>query len=154
MQHRERLKRIADLMRRGYTPEEIADSVQRPLRTVKDDMKELQALNVEHFRRERAKERAQTFEMCQRTQASLWKMIEERMKTEDHQGVPAAARALLQTIRTGESLRNADEKDVAEGRLTVRDIFEEMGPDYLDDPEPPRLGDGNDGADDAPQAED
>lgn len=153
MHHRERLKRIADLMRRGYTAEEIADSVQRPLQTVKDDMKQVQELDLNHFRRERARERARTFEMCQRTQAALWKVIEGHMEAEEHQGVPAAARALLETVRTGESLRNADEKDVEAGRLTVRDIFEEMGTDYLDDPEPPPLSAGGAG-DDAPQAGD
>lgn len=149
MQHRERLREIADLMRRGYTPEEIADSVRRPLRTVKDDMQQVQALHLDHFRRQRAKERAHTFEVCQRTQASLWKLIEGCVDSKDRKAVPAAARALLGSIRMGESLRDADEKDVAEGLLTVRDIFEEMGPDYLDDPEPPRLRDG--GADDAPR---
>ncbi len=154
MQSQERLKRVADYMSEGYTVEEIADSVQRPRRTVKDDMKKVQALHLDHFRRERAKERAHTFELCQRTQAALWKVIEGYMETEDHQGVPAAARALLGTIRAGETLRNADEKDVAEGRLTVRDIFEELGTGYLDDPEPPRIGDGGAGDGDAPPGED
>ena len=56
------------------------------------------------------------------------------MEAGDDKSVPAAARALLETIRTGESLRNADEKDVEQGQLTVRDIFAGLGTDYLDEP--------------------
>lgn len=149
LHHRERLKRVAERSRRGYTTEEIADLLQRPLKTVKDDIEHLQSLELRQFRRERARERARIFELCQQTQTSLWNVVEGYMDSGDHRGVPAAARALLECVRMGESLRDADEKDVEAGRLTVRDIFEEMGPDYLDDPEPPQLGDG-----DAPQAKD
>ena len=137
-------------MRRGYTPEEIADSVRRPLRTVKDDMKRVQELQTGALPAP-AGQGAGAHVRNVPTDPSLAVEADrgQCVDSEDRKAVPAAARALLGSIRMGESLRDADEKDVAEGLLTVRDIFEEMGPDYLDDPEPPQLGDG-----DAPQAKD
>ena len=130
----DRLGLIGDLARRGYTVEEIAEYVHRSRRAVLDDLQRVQSREVDLFRRERARERARTFALCAQTQASLWKTIEQRMQAGDDKAVPAAARALLETIRAGESLRDADEKDVEQGQLTVRDIFAELGTEYLDEP--------------------
>ena len=132
---KERLTLVEERARRGYTVDEIAESMGRSRRGVKDDLERVRALQTDQFRRERARERARTFDLCAQTQASLWKVIERRMEEGDDKSVPAAARALLETIRTGESLRNADEKDVEQGQLTVRDIFAQLGTDYLDEPE-------------------
>ena len=131
---KERLTQVEERARRGYTVDEIAESMGRSRRGVKDDLERVRSLQTDQFRRERARERARTFDLCAQTQASLWKVIERRMEAGDDRSVPAAARALLETIRTGESLRNADEKDVEQGQLTVRDIFAQLGTDYLDEP--------------------
>jgi predicted transcriptional regulator len=131
---RERLTLVEERARRGYTVDEIAESIGRSRRGVKDDLERVRALQTEQFRRERARERARTFALCAQTQAALWEVIERQIKAGDDKAVPAAARALLETIRMGETLRNADEKDVEQGQLTVRDIFEEMDTDYLDEP--------------------
>ena len=124
---KERLTLVEERARRGYTVDEIAESMGRSRRGVKDDLERVRALQTDQFRRERARERARTFDLCAQTQASLWKTIEQRMQAGDDKAVPAAARALLETIRAGESLRDADEKDVEQGQLTVRDIFARTG---------------------------
>lgn len=131
---KERLTLVEERARRGYTVDEIAESMGRPRRVVKDDLERVRALQTDQFRRARARERARIFDLCAQTQAALWQVIERRMDTGDDKSVPAAARALLETIRTGEALRNADEKGVEQGQLTVRDIYAQLGTDYLDDP--------------------
>ena len=157
---KERLTLVEERARRGYTVDEIAEFMGRSRRGVKDDLERVRALQTHQFRRERARERARTFALCAQTQASLWEVIERRIAAGEDAAVPAAARALLETIRTGESLRNADEKDVEQGQLTVRDIFAELGTDYLDEPaalveaetEPGPVEPGADGDDEAPRA--
>ena len=131
---KDRLTLVEERTRRGYTVDEIAEFMGRSRRGVKDDLTRVRALQTDQFRRERARERARTFALCAQIQASLWEVIGRRMEAGDDTAVPAAARALLETIRTGESLRNADEKGVEQGQLTVRDIFAELGTDYLDEP--------------------
>ena len=131
---KERLTRVEEYARRGYTVDEIAEAVGRSRRGVKDDLERVRSLHTDQFRRERALERARIFDLCAQTQATLWKVIEQHMEAGDDKSVPAAARALLESIRTGEALRNADEKDVEQGQLTVRDIYAQLETDYLDDP--------------------
>ncbi|MCY3919712.1 MAG: hypothetical protein OXG38_07895, partial [Chloroflexi bacterium] len=148
--------------RRGYTVDEIAESMGRSRRGVKDDLERVRELQTHQFRRERARERARTFALCAQTQAALWEVIERQIKAGDDKAVPAAARALLETIRTGEALRNADEKDVEQGQLTVRDIYAQLDADYLNEPvalveaeaTSARPAPDAEGCDETPQAED
>lgn len=159
---KERLALVEERARRGYTVDEIAESMGRSRRGVKDDLERVRELQTHQFRLERARERARTFALCAQTQAALWEVIERQIKVGDDKAVPAAARALLETIRTGEALRNADEKDVEQGQLTVRDIYAQLGADYLNEPvalveaeaASARPAPDADGHDETPQAED
>jgi len=55
----------------------------------------------------------------------------------DPKSVPAAIRPLLDAMKTGEALRDAEDKHVQNGQLTVRDIYAQLPANYLDQPPPP-----------------
>lgn len=106
----------------------------------------------ELFRHERAAERAQAYEDCRRIQETLWEVIEYLMSDDpqhprDPKAVPPVARAYLDTLKTREALRDADDKHVQDGELSVRDVYAQLGDAYLDEPTGPNdnIDDDDDG---------
>lgn len=130
-----RLARIDDLLRAGHTPDEIADQLQISLRSVLGLVSRLRKRNRDLFRRERAQERARAYQDCRRLQETLWEVITTLMAqdTPEIKTVPTAARAYLESVKAGEALRDAEDQHVQDGQLTVRDIYAQLGPGYLDD---------------------
>ena len=140
------LRRIDDLLRAGHTPHEVAEDLGLQVRTITGHVSRLRQRSRDLFRRERAAERAPAYQDCHRLQETLWKVIEHLMPPDatpgtadesapkpDPKAVPPVARAYLDTIKIRESLRDADDKHIQNGQLSVRDIYAALDPAEFDD---------------------
>ncbi len=140
----DRRRSIDDLTHKGHTPHEIAETLDYTTQTITGEISRIRKRSRDLFRRERAAERAQAYADCRRLQQRLWKVIDllvprDNTHEPDPKAVPPAARALLDAIKLAQALRDADDKHIQDGEITVRDVYATLDPAFFDGPRPSPL---------------
>ncbi len=118
-----RLDQVESLHHRGWSHRRIAADLAVSERTVRRDLRRLEALWLDRLAQRVAHERAHSIGVYREVQSLMWKVIDRMSDADDHKSIAAAARTIVAAARDGKS--------------SVRDLFAEFTDAELDGTDDP-----------------
>lgn len=135
----QRFPRMEALHLQGRTNAEIAKELGCSERTVSRDLKAIEARGLERLRRRIQAERAHSFALYRKTQATLWTIVETLMQSDDHKSAVPAIRAIVDAEKAVNGLLD-DFADAADaGSATITDLVAQFSDEDLDDVTPEQI---------------
>ena len=128
----DRIHQVETLHLKGWTNARIAAHLGVTPRTVRRDLKRIEAHHLDRLQRHFAAERVHSLHLYRAVQANLWKVIDALMNEKDHKSVATASRAVVDSEKAANAILDRFEKRAASGRATIRDLVTQFAPGEIE----------------------
>ena len=106
-------------------------------RTVRRDLRRLEALWLDRLAQRVAHERAHSIGVYREVQSLMWKVIDRMSDADDHKSIAAAARTIVAAEKEVDAILHTFEAAARDGKSSVRDLFAEFTDAELDGTDDP-----------------
>ena len=106
-------------------------------RTVRRDLRRLEALWLDRLAQRVAHERAHSIGVYREVQFLMWKVIDRMSDADDHKSIAAAARTIVAAEKEVDAILHTFEAAARDGKSSVRDLFAEFTDAELDGTDDP-----------------
>ena len=132
-QPEDRLHEVEQLHLKGWTNRQIAAGVGISARTVGRDLKRIETRHLDRITRRVQEERVHSIAVYRHVQATLWKVLDRLMTSEDPKCASAsatvsAARAITDAEKAVNGILDLFAQDAKQGALNVRDLYAAIDP--------------------------
>ena len=132
-----RLEQVESLHHRGWSHRRIAADLAVSERTVRRDLRRLEALWLDRLAQRVAHERAHSIGVYREVQSLMWKVIDRMSDADDHKSIAAAARTIVAAEKEVDAILHTFEAAARDGKSSVRDLFAEFTDAELDGTDDP-----------------